>query len=151
MKIAKIDRVCPISGNIEYSILDENVFSCGRRQAEGGILRNVSPDAAESRIYKQHKAEMVSEEDFNEFLSLFQEEDNERIARQSAINEEREKEAFYASLTGIRLKIYNELGLEAAEWRNAAQAINDEFRKRSHVYINPDPLGLRYINGLRGH
>jgi len=152
MKIAKINRICPISGDIEYSILDESSFSCGRRQVEGGILRNVSPDEAESRICKQHKAEMVSEEYFNEFLSLFQEEDNERIAHQSAINEEREKEKFYASLTGIPLKIYNELDLEGTEWKKASEAINDEFRERYlNAPVDGDPLGLRGINGLRGH
>ena len=133
MRIAKIDRICPISGNVEYSVLDEQSFSCGRRTVDHGILRNISADEAESRIAKKHKAELVSEEDFNEFLSLFREEDNERITRQSAINEERKEKEFYASLTGIRLKIYNDLNLESTEeWWKANEAINDEFRRRYH-------------------
>jgi len=132
IKIAKLDSICPISGDVRYSILDEAVFVCGRRTEERRILINCKADEVESRICQRDKAILVSAEEFEEFLSLFQAEDNERIARQSAINEKREQEQFYASLTGVRLKIYNDLGLEGTAWRKAASAINDEFRRRFH-------------------
>lgn len=138
IKIAKIDRICPISGDIRYSVLDESRQAYGRRQSESHILRNISSDEAEAQIAKKHRASLVSEEEFSEFLSLFQEEDEERIAHQSAINEAEEKERFYESLTGVRLKIYNDLGLEGAEWRKAVNAIDDEWRRR-YCKIEPKP------------
>jgi|SRR5579859_384968 len=129
IKIAKIDSICPISGDVRYSILDEASSQNGRRLPEQRILRNCKSDEVVSRICR-NGAQIVSPEEFEEFLSLFQAEDDERIARQSAINEQREEEQFYASLTGIRLKIYNELSLEGTPWKKAASAINDEFRAR---------------------
>jgi len=136
--IAKIDSICPISGKIEYSVLNEGKLLFGRRAAEQFSLINCKLDEAEVRIAKRHKASLVSDEEFEEFLSIFQVEDEERIARNSAEEYKREEEQFYASLTGVRFKIYNDLGLEGTEWKKAARAIDDEFDKRYRkVEFNP--------------
>ncbi|SRR6266852_3461570 len=143
IKIAKIER--SESYVRDESLFFVSLFDEGRTIPSGryavpvrdvvrtGVRINCKADEIEEVLCKRCDALLVSEVEFNEFVSQCRSADAERAEKHNSAVEAREEEQFYVSLSGIRLKIYNDLGLEGTAWKKASVEINDEFRRR---YLN---------------
>jgi|SRR5262245_48564901 len=137
---------------VEYSVLYERGCSVnGWRLPVEKVVYVPLEGNIEDEIRRKHRfdcVQIVDAEEFEEYVSLFHQEDEERIAKQVQENEERDEKEFYNSLQGIRLRIHQDLNLQGMPWRKAASAIDDEFRRR---YSSPVEWGVTDgINGLQG-